>query len=624
MDTRQLATRIVELVGDAGNVQACAHCYTRLRFTLKDNDKAQMDELKALDGVLDVQQVGAQTQVIIGPGVNKVYDAVADVIGTTGSGSESDDGAPAEKAGLVSQLMDTVTGIFGPIIATLVAGGMTKAIMAICVLFGLSKTSQEYVIFNFIADAPFYFLPISIAFSSAKKFGANPYLALIVMGALIHPNFAALVTKGDPLSFFGIPVMLVSYSSSVLPAILITWFMAYVQRFAEKIAPEFIKAILVPMLTVLVTAPVGLLLIGPIGTFLGQGLAAIMNVLDSYAPFLVPTAMGAFTPLLVFVGMHNTLLPVATVQLSTQGYETVFGPGMLASNIAQGAASLAVGLKLKDEKAKQLALSASATALCGITEPALYGVTFRRKRVLVSVMVGGGIAGLFAGLTGLVRYAFGSPGLPTLPVFIGENPMNIVLALSTVAISFVTTFLLTWFFGMRGEDSAPKLAERVEGQNTDVALETVTVASPLDGKVIALSDVADKTFASGVIGRGAAVVPADGTIYAPVDGTVIAVFETKHAIGLMGADGEEVLIHLGIDTVELGGKGFDIKVAQGDEVHVGQVLGTMDLEAVRAAGYDVTTPVIVTNSNEFADVVGAKPGEVSHGGALIDIFKEVR
>ena len=285
--------------------------------------------------------------------------------------------------------MDTVTGIFGPIIPTLVAGGMTKAIMAICVLFGMSKTSQEYAIFNFIADAPFYFMPLSIAFSSAQKFGANPFLALIAVGALIHPNFAALVGAGEPVSFFGIPVMLVSYSSSVLPAILITWFMSYVQRFAEKIAPNFIKAILVPMITVLVTAPIGLLLIGPIGTFLGQGLAAVMNFLDSYAPFLVPTAMGAFTPLLVFVGMHNTLLPVATVQLSTRGYETVFGPGMLASNIAQGAASLAVGLKSKDEKAKHLALSASATALCGITEPALYGVTFRRKRVLLSVIIGG-------------------------------------------------------------------------------------------------------------------------------------------------------------------------------------------------------------------------------------------
>lgn len=321
MDNKQLATKIVELVGGEGNVQACAHCYTRLRFTLKNNSLAKMDELKAIDGVLDVQQVGAQTQVIIGPGVNRVYDEVASVLGSLEGAAAADEG-PQEKQGLVSRLMDTVTGIFGPIIPTLVAGGMTKAIMAICVLFG-------------------------------------------------------------------IPVMLVSYSSSVLPAILITWFMSYVQRFAEKIAPNFIKAILVPMITVLVTAPIGLLLIGLIGTFLGQGLAAVMNFLDSNAPFLVPTAMGAFTPLLVFVGMHNTLLPVATVQLSTRGYETVFGPGMLASNIAQGAASLAVGLKSKDEKAKQLALSASATALCGITEPALNGVTFRHKRVLLSVIIGG-------------------------------------------------------------------------------------------------------------------------------------------------------------------------------------------------------------------------------------------
>lgn len=616
MNERQLAQDCIRLVGGPGNIETAAHCFTRLRLTLKDQSKAKADELQALPDVLEVQEVGSQTQIIIGPGVDRVYTEVMAQLGDATESQASSSGKREPKS-IIATLFDTVTGIFGPIIPVITAAGMVKAVMALMVLFGLPNDSQEYYIVNFISDAAFYFFPILLGFSAGNKFGCNPYLTALVGAALVHPNFAALVDAGDPVSFFGIPVMLNTYSSSVFPIILTAWFMKYVTRFAEKISPSFIKAILVPLLVVGISAPVAILFIAPIGSLLGNALAAGINLLENNVPFLVPTLVGAFCPLLVFVGMHNALTPLESLSFATVGHASIQGPGMLASNIAEGAASLAVAIKSKNKDNRQLAFSAAATALCGITEPALYGVTFKYKRPLVAVMIGGGIAGLYAGITGIVRYSFGSPGIPTLPIWIGDDPSNFINALITVAISFTITFILTWIFGFEEENATPAASTPA-----DATITSIEVESPLDGEVIALSDVKDSAFASGSIGHGCAVVPAAGDVYAPVSGTIITVFATKHAIGIMGDDGEEVLIHLGINTVELEGAHFDITVSEGDRVSAGQKIGTMDIDTIKAAGYDTTTPVIITNSNEFLEVIGAKPGTVRHGDAAISIFKK--
>ena len=619
MDNKQLAIKCIELIGGKKNVKNVAHCATRLRFTLVDQKESDLKQIKNLDGVLDVQVVGAQTQIIIGPNVQNVYKEVRKIVGET-SESANETG---EKKNPIDKVLDVVSGIFGPIIPVITAAGMVKAVLAILVLCGLSKQSQEYYIINFISDATFYFFPILLAFSSGNKFGANPYLAAVIGGVLLHPSFVTLVEAGDPVALFGVPIKLYKYASSVLPIILTVWFMSYVERFADKVSPNFIKAILKPLLIIGITAPIALSAIGPVGAFLGDLLASGVNFLDTNIPFLVPTLMGTFCPLLVFVGMHTTLTPLASMSLATKGYETILGPGMLASNIAQGSASLAVALKTKNSKTKQLAFSASATALCGITEPALYGVTFKFKKPLIAVMIGGGVAGLYAGATHLIRFSFGSPGIPTLPVFIGEDPANFKKALITLAISFVVTFVLTWILGFEDEvdeSSNEIVKEEVKAEKLSLNNKPVEMISPLQGKVVSLSEVNDPAFASGAVGKGVAILPTDNNIYSPVNGQVIAVFSTKHAIGIKGENGEEILIHLGINTVDLEGKYFDIKAKDGDKISKGQLLGSFDIEKIKKAGYDIISPILVTNSNSFLEVIPTKNKSVGKEDTLITLI----
>ena len=379
--------------------------------------------------------------------------------------------------------------------------------------------------------------------------------------------------------------------------------MSYVERFAEKYSPNVVKVILKPLIVLLVTSPVALIVIGPLGAYCGDALAAGINLLDKHMGFLVPTLTGAFAPLLVAVGMHISLVPISSIQLADHGSETAMGPGWLASNIAQGGAAMAVALKTKSRKMRQLALSSGVTALCGITEPVLYGVTLKLKRPLIAVMISGGIAGLYAGLSGLVRYSFGSPGIPTIAVFIGEDPKNIVKALITMAIAFAASFVLTWLFGFEdeadgeGEEDAARDGNSAEAQGGSSAPAAGTaVASPVKGRLLPLSQVKDEAFSSGAMGPGFAVEPSDGKVYAPFDGTVAMLFPTKHAVGLVSSTGAELIIHVGIDTVNLNGRYFEACVKVGDSVKQGDLLLNFDVDAIKDEGYDVVVPVIVTNA----------------------------
>ena len=548
MNYELLAKQILSLVGGNENVAGVGHCATRLRFNLKQDEKADLDEIKKLEGVLGVVVKGGQTQVIIGPNVTKVYSALTELTGET-------TGAAGSDKKLLARVLDTIVGIFAPIIPAVTGAGMLKAVLSILVVLGLSKESQNYYMINFISDAVFYFLPVLLANSAAKKFKCNPYFAMAIAGVMIHPKFVDLVSAGDAVHLFGMPVYLYKYASSTIPIILVIWFMSYVERFAEKYSPSIIKVILKPLIVLLVTSPVALIVIGPLGAYCGDQLAAAINVLDSHAGFLVPMLTGAFAPLLVAVGMHISLVPISSIQLADHGSETAMGPGWLASNIAQGGAAMAVALKTKSKRMKQLALSSGITALCGITEPVLYGVTLKLKRPLIAVMVSGGIAGLYAGLSGLVRYSFGSPGIPTIAVFIGENPNNIIKALITMAIAFVASFVLTWVLGF--EDNDLDETEKTKQANSDVATESLTslkddVYAPVKGRMIPLSEVNDEAFSSGAVGRGCAIVPAEGKVYAPFDGKVAMLFPTKHAIGLISSQGVELIIHVGIRYCEAG------------------------------------------------------------------------
>lgn len=443
-----LAKKCIALVGGIDNIKAVSHCATRLRFTLKDAQKIDDQGMEETAEILKVMQVGAQTQLVVGSDAPTLYGIVSKLV-EEGKGGKDDaqkaEGEKQEKGSFFGKFFDACSSMFTPLVPAFTAAGMIKAILAIMVALGLPNDSQEYIVINFVSDTIFYYLPVVLAVTAASYFGCNRYIAAAVCAMFVHPTYVGLMSAGESVSFFGIPLTLANYSSTVFPTILTVWFMSYVERFAHKISPKVIRAIMEPMLTFLITFPIGLLLLGPIGSILGEWFMRFFEVLDNHIPFLVPTVMGAVTPFLVFVGMHRAVGTLETMQIAQQGSSAISGSGQLASNIAQGASTLVLSLKSKDQKVKPLAFTAAITALCGITEPALYGFTSKNKKSLIATILGGAAGGFYAGCTHLVRFAKGAPGIPTLPVFISlENPMNIINACITVVIAFAVAFIAAW------------------------------------------------------------------------------------------------------------------------------------------------------------------------------------
>ncbi len=453
---KELAEKCIEFVGGASNIKAVSHCATRLRLTLIDQGKVNEEALLSIPEVIKVMKVGAQTQIIIGSDAPELYSIVSQLVETADSSvneTKTADTKSNKKNAVVGKFFDACSSMFTPLVPAFTAAGMIKAVLAILVaVFGLAKTSQEYIIINYVSDTIFYFLPIYLGVTAATYFGCNKYIAAAIAAMFVHPTYTGMVSAGEAISFFGIPVVLYNYSSTVFPTILTVWFMSYVERFARRISPKVIKAIMEPMLTLLITFPVGLLLLGPIGAILGDWLMNVFAAIDASVPFLVPMIVGAVSPFLVFVGMHRAVGTLETMQIAQIGYSSLLGTGMLASNIAQGASTLVLSFKSKDEKVKPLAFTAGVTALCGITEPALYGFTAKNKKSLIATVIGGGVGGFYAGITHVVRFAKGAPGLPTLPVFISlENPMNLINACITVVLSFAAAFAVAWIMIKPGE-----------------------------------------------------------------------------------------------------------------------------------------------------------------------------
>lgn len=632
MDYKQLAAAILEMVGGESNVVSVTHCATRLRFNLKDDSKAQTEKLKKTKGIMGVVNQGGQYQVVIGSDVQSVYRPLLD-LGNFDSGAKTEE---KDGKGPVVKVLDTVAGIFTPIIPAITGAGMLKAVMALLVAFKLlDTTSESYQFLNFFADAAFYFLPLLIANSAAKKFKCNAYMAMSIGGVLLHPTFISMVNgakeAGTALHFLGMPVSLVSYSSSVIPIILGVWFMSFVEPVADKVSPKPVKFFTKPLLTLIITAPVTLIVLGPLGNIIGEGIAAGINILNTYASWLVPLVVGTFTPLMVMTGMHYGLIPIGINNIATAGFDTVVGPGMLGSNIAQGGAALAVALRTKNSEVRQLATSAGITAVCGITEPAMYGISLRFRRPLIAAMIGGGVSGLFMGFTGVGRYTSGSPGLLALPGYIGtEGFRNITFACIGAAIAFGVSFVVSFILGIEDpveegqEHQAEERKETAEEADEPAAgteVKVDVVYAPLTGKAVELKEVNDPTFAEEILGKGAAIIPAEGKVYAPVDGTVTALFETKHAIGFESTGGMEVLIHVGLDTVKLKGKYFTAHVDAGQEVKKGQLLLEFDMDAIKKEGYDVITPVIITNAYDYSDVLAVTGKELEAGKPFIKTAK---
>lgn len=618
MDYKKVGIQILELVGGTENVRRLTHCATRLRFEFNDMSKVKVKEIENLNGVISVVNKGGQFQVVIGNEVQQAYRVIINKLGKTSENNKSSR-ENKEKGSLLSRFISVISTTFTPMIPAITGAGMIKAVLAILTLTGLlSSDSQTYYLLNTIADAAFFFMPVLLAYGAAMKFECSPILAMTLAGVLLHPNLSSLLASGEAVKFLGISVRLTDYAGSVLPIIITVWIMSYIERFADRVSPSIIKFFTKPLIVLLLTAPLALIVIGPFGTYLNDLVAAGAEIINSKASWLIPFLMGAFQPALVVTGTAWAMTPIATMQLTNSGAEMINGPGMLASNIAQGAATLCVAVKSKNKNLKQLAASSGLTAVLGITEPSLYGVTLKLKKPLIAAMIGGGCAGIYAGISGLVRYAFVSPGLAALPAFIGENPMNIVHALITCAIAFVVTFAVTWIIGF--EDPVEENEEvETEVINNIESNEKIEIFSPLKGELISLDKVNDDVFSTGLLGKGVAIIPSEGTVVSPVDGVVEAVLESKHAVALKSNSGVEMLIHVGIDTVNLEGRHYNSHVKIGDKIKVGQKLLSFDIDDIKKLGYDVVTPVLICNSDNYKNIIGENSRNINFGDKIINI-----
>lgn len=604
MNVKETATAIVELIGGKENIAHLEHCSTRLRFTLKDNSLVQKDALEKVDGVIGVRQ-NVQCQVIIGNDVVEVYDEVMNVLGHELTADGGSEGKQKQSWGAV--LLDFIISIFQPLIPAVAGGGVLKSLLLLASVTGLmDNTSQTYQILNLIGGAPLYFLPILVAITTANKLKVNQLVAVSAVGALILPELTTLLTDGA--AFMGFGLQNIAYASQVFPAILTVLFYAQIEKLFTRISPKPIRIFFVPMMSLVITVPVALLILGPLGFEVGTIFSAAIIWLYAHLGWVATGILAAVLPLMVVTGMHKAMIPYAVSSMSEMGAELLYLPASLAHNIAEAGACFAVSVRTKDQKLRSTAVSAGISALFGITEPALYGVTILHKRVLYGVMasslVGGAVAGLFA----IKAFALVGPGLASITMFVDEaNPMNLVWALVTLGVSFAVSFVLVLFL----------FKDKVVENKTTVADPKAEVLNkPVDGQVVALSEVNDEVFSSGMIGEGFGIIPTSGELIAPEDGEITMLFETNHAIGLKTRNGAELLFHIGLDTVQLEGKHFTPYVKAGDQVKQGQPLIQFDLDAIKAAGFDPIVICVVTNQENFTVKTIESTDEQSDQGVL--------
>ena len=625
MDYKELAAFIIDAVGGERNVVSLTHCATRLRFALKDDSIPDEKKIKAQKGILGVSVNGGQYQIIIGNAVPKVYAAIMQQTKLSNSGSEQEK-KQKRKAGEV--IMEFTSAVFSPILPALIGAGLINALLSLAVLLGMNNEGNLYYFISIIGNAPLYFLPVLLAYTSSKRLGVNSFLAVSLAGAMLHPNYTALLPEGisglTSTSVIGLPVTLANYSSSVIPALLMVAALYYVDKVLDKVIPSLVKFFVKPVLDLIIVGFLTFVILGPIGYILGAGLCNVLNTLDAHVGWLVPTLIGFFTPLMVLTGMHNGLGPFMLQSFAEVGYERLAGPGQLPSNVAQGAAALAVALRTKKNKEfKQMSFSAGLTAVLGITEPAMFGVTLKIKKVLPCVMIGGGIGGFYAGITGVKCYSFCAAGLLALPAFVSSdgwgNPINAVI---TLLLGFIITFVLVFFQNLNGDEEEVIISEETESKQQVEALsdkETERiVAAPISGEVKPVTQCKDEVFSSETLGKGVVIEPALGKVYAPFDGEISNFFDTKHAIGITSDSGVELLIHVGMDTVSLNGEGFTAHAQTGDKVKKGQLLLEFDMEFIRSKGFPLTTPVVVTNADDYNDIACIY-GDVKEGTEIIKI-----
>ncbi|MCW3790708.1 beta-glucoside-specific PTS transporter subunit IIABC [Paenibacillus sp. LS1] len=631
----QLAKDILTRVGGRENVNSVFHCVTRLRFKLKNESVAKTEELKNLPGVITVMQSGGQYQVVIGNEVPDVYKAVLKVGNFPSEGQvEEETDNSGKKVGLFSRFIDMISGVFTPLLGLLAATGMIKGFTAMFLSFGwITDTSGTYQLLNATGDCLFYFFPIFLGYTAIKKFGGSPFLGMAIGASLVYPTLSGL-TAGDPLytlfagtlfespihiTFLGIPVILMSYSTSVIPIIIATFFAVKIERFFKNVIPKVVSTFLVPFFTLLVIVPATFILIGPVSTWAGQLIGAGATGIYDLSPVATGLIIGGLWQVFVLFGLHWGLVPVMLLNLSTSGADPVVAMSFAAS-FAQTGAVLAVMLKTKNTKLKSLGIPAFISGIFGVTEPAIYGLTLPLKKPFIMSCIAGGIGGGILGLAGSKLYIFGGLGVFGFPSFINKATgvdSGFYMALVACGIAFILGFILTYVVGFKDKVEAAPAPAPVLDPNPNSRYEIV---SPMAGEVVALKEINDVTFAGEHMGKGIAIRPTSGRVVSPITGVVQTVYRTKHAIGLVSDDGVEMLIHIGQDTVKLKGQHFTTHVKDGDRVNAGDLIVEFDLQAIKDAGYETVTPIIVTNTSKYLDVVGTKDASVHEKDKLITVL----
>jgi len=639
----QLAKDIIENVGGKENVISVWHCVTRLRFKLKDEGKAHTEVLENMDGIVTIRQASGQYQVVIG---NHVPDVYKEIVAEGGFDVEkqvdAEDGDGGDKGSLFDRFIDMISGIFAPILGLLAASGVIKGTNAMFVAFGwLDEASGTYQILDAAGDALFYFLPVLLGYTAMKKFGGTPLVGMIIGLALVYPPLELIPENEEPLytlfsgtlfespiyiEFLGIPVILMTYSMSVIPVIISTFFAAKLENTLRKIVPNVVKMFLVPLLTFIIIIPLTFIIIGPIATWAGQFLGQVAVWSYELSPVIAGALFGGLWLVFVMFGLHWGIVPIGINNLAVAGIDPILVLNF-AHSFALAGALLAVWIKTKNENTKTLSPPAFISSVFGVTEPGLYGIALPLKRPFVFTLISSSVGGAILGLFGTVAYVFGGLGIFKIPMMINPEEGFDTAFMGAIVAAIVATalaFLLTYFFGginkkeKKGKD-VPNQPAPPEEDIIERNVKNEVIESPLNGELQKLADISDSAFASGALGKGVAIKPAEGKLISPVSGTVSALFGTNHAIGIETKHGAELLFHIGMDTVQLDGEFFKPYVSQGDKIEKGQLLIEFDIEGIEKSGYEIITPVVITNYDQYEAITTAEEGNIQIGNPLLTL-----